>query len=150
LFDRGTIVGTETNYPHLYRLHSDQLVYRKLTAWEGPITIVTPEFEGCHVSSEFPTFDVDKAKVASGFLRFVTTQPWFHDEMKQRAAGTAERRNRLKPADLLEIEISVPGSHVQEAIAAIMSQVDRLRSESEAAGSTATVMAARLFEQEAA
>ena len=150
LFDRGTIVGADTNYPHLFRLGPDQLVYRKLTAWEGPITVVTPEFVGCHISSEFPTFDIDKAKVAPGFMRFVATRPWFHDEMKQRATGTAERRNRLKPADLLEIEISVPRPHIQDAVAAIMSQIDLLRAESVLADSTAAGMAESMLEREAA
>jgi type I restriction enzyme, S subunit len=43
LFPRETIGGSATNYPALYRLHTDQLVMRKLTAWEGPITTVGEE-----------------------------------------------------------------------------------------------------------
>ena len=63
LFWRATIRGRETNYPALHRLHAGHLVMRKLTAWEGPITTVPPEFDGGHVSSEFPTFTLDKTRL---------------------------------------------------------------------------------------
>ena len=49
LLNRGTIRGSETNYAELHRLRADQLVMRKLTAWEGPITVVPEEFDGFFV-----------------------------------------------------------------------------------------------------
>jgi hypothetical protein len=65
--------------------------------------------------------------------------------MKQRATGTAERRNRLKPADLLEIEIGVPSRHAQVAVGSLMSQIDLVRTEGGAAQSVATALAAKLL-----
>ncbi len=37
LIDRGRVTGADISYVTLTRVRSDQLVYRKLTAWEGPI-----------------------------------------------------------------------------------------------------------------
>jgi type I restriction enzyme S subunit len=108
LFWRDTIRGRETNYPALHRLREGQLVMRKLTAWEGPITTVPPDFDGGFVSSEFPTFTLDPARLLPEYMRLVCQRPDFHTEMKQRSTGTAERRNRLKPADLLQIAIDLP------------------------------------------
>jgi type I restriction enzyme S subunit len=117
LFWRDSVRGSETAYTKLNRLHQNHLVYRKLTAWEGPITVVAPEFEGAFVSPEFPTFALDLSQVEPDYVRFVCTQPWFHQEMRSRSTGTAERRSRLKPEDLLEVEMPLPPRHLQADVA---------------------------------
>jgi type I restriction enzyme, S subunit len=124
LFWRETIRGRETNYPALHRLKTGQLVMRKLTAWEGPITTVPPEFEGGYVSSEFPTFTLDSTRLLPAYMRLVCQRPTFHAEMRLRSTGTAERRNRLKPADLLSIAIELPAIDEQERIVALIAAVD--------------------------
>lgn len=145
LFRRETIKGAQTTYPTLHRLRAGQLVYRKLTAWEGPITVVPPEFEGTFVSSEFPTFTLNKAQILPEYLRLVCQRPGFHEEMRLRSTGTAERRNRLKPADLLEIEIELPPVPEQARILLVVGALDEglaaYRREEEAA--CALLVAAR-------
>jgi type I restriction enzyme S subunit len=118
LFARPTIRGSETTYARLHRLRVNQLVYRKLTAWEGPIAIVPERFDGAFVSPEFPTFTLDESLLLPEFMRFICQQRWFHAEMRARSTGTAERRNRLKPADLIEIEIDLPPMEEQRTITA--------------------------------
>jgi type I restriction enzyme, S subunit len=126
VFWRETIDGADTKYPILYRLCAGQLVYRKLTAWEGPITVVPVEFAGAFVSAEFPTFNVDEERVLADFLRLICQQPSFHDEMRARSTGTAERRNRLAPNELIEIEIELPPLDEQRAIVEICSASERV------------------------
>lgn len=116
LFWRETMLGTATKYEHLYRLRAGQLVYRKLTAWEGPITVVSPEFDGAFVSAEFPTFTLDQSRLLPRFMSLLCQQPSFHEEMRMRSTGTAERRSRLNPGDLLEIEIELPPIDEQKRI----------------------------------
>lgn len=125
LFWRETLSGSATNYDALYRLRDGQLVYRKLTAWEGPITVVTPEFDGAYVSSEFPTFTLDRSELLPEFMSLVCELPSFHDDMKALSSGTAERRNRLAPADLLKIEIDLPPITEQRRTIEAVSVVDR-------------------------
>ena len=126
LFWRETIRGCETNYPALHRLHAGRLVMRKLTAWEGPITTVAPEFDGGYVSSEFPTFMLDATRLFPEFMRLVCQRPWFHAEMRSRSTGTAERRNRLKPEDLLSIDINLPPLDEQRAIVTVAAAAEKL------------------------
>jgi len=113
LFWRETISGADTTYASLQRLRTGQLVYRKLTAWEGPITVVPPEFDGGYVSSEFPTFTLDEDAVLPEFLALVCRRPSFWNEMRIRSRGTAERRGRLNPQDLLNVEIQLPDLDAQ-------------------------------------
>ncbi len=122
LFRRETISGAETNYAALHRLRAGQLVYRKLTAWEGPITTVPPEFDGTYVSTEFPTFTLDTDEVLPAFMSLVSQRPRFWAEMKALSTGTAERRNRLKPADLLDIVIELPPLDEQRRIVDAMAR----------------------------
>ncbi len=124
LFGRETIAGSQTNYPSLHRLKSGQLVYRKLTAWEGPITVVLPEFEGMFVSSEFPTFRLDRSHVEPDFMRLVCQRPAFWREMRLRSTGTAERRNRLKPDELLQVQVELPPLDEQRRIVRALQSVD--------------------------
>lgn len=124
LFWREVLSGSETKYDTLYRLREGQLVYRKLTAWEGPITVVTPEFDGAYVSSEFPTFTLDHSELLPEYLRLVCELPSLHDDMKALSSGTAERRNRLAPSDLLKIEIDLPPIAEQRRIVAALDTVD--------------------------
>jgi type I restriction enzyme S subunit len=116
LFWRDTILGSKTTYPTLHQLRAGQLVMRKLTAWEGPITTVQAEFDGGYVSSEFPTFRLDESRLLPEYMRLICQRPRFHAEMRLRSTGTPERRNRLKPEDLLSIEIDLPPIEEQHLI----------------------------------
>lgn len=145
LFWRDTIRGRETNYPELLRLREGQLVMRKLTAWEGPITTVPPEFDGGYVSSEFPTFRLDKTRLLPGYMRLICQRPSLHAEMRMRSTGTAERRNRLKPGDLLSIEVDLPPLAEQRAIAEVVDATGALEAAygHEAKAAAAALSAAR-------
>ena len=145
LFRRETISGANTNYPRLHRLCSGQLVYRKLTAWEGPITVVPEDFEGAFVSPEFPTFTLDEARLHPEFMRFVCKQGWFHLEMRAGSTGTAERRNRLKPEDLLAIEMPLPSLDDQRSVAAASTTALALRHEAGRARLVATALRDEFF-----
>ena len=126
VFHRETIDGADTKYEHLHRIHMGQVVYRKLTAWEGPITIVPPEFDGAFLSPEFPTFTIDQSRLLPRFVRLICQHPAFHYEMRLMSTGTAERRSRLNPSDLLEIEIDLPSLREQEAIADAVGRLEQL------------------------
>jgi type I restriction enzyme S subunit len=108
LVDKGRLRGSDTNYAVLHSLQTNQLVMRKLTAWEGPIAVVPPEFEHACVSTEFPTFALDVTRVLPEYMRYVCQSPWFWNEMKARCTGTALRRMRLNQKNLLAIPMWLP------------------------------------------
>lgn len=104
-------------------LHADQVVMRKLTAWEGPITVVPAEFDGFVVSSEFPTFTLGP-ELLPAWMRHVCGSPRLWVEMKNRVSGTVQRRKRLNPEQLLQIQLPIPPREVQARIVEMLDSVD--------------------------
>jgi len=124
LFRRETIIGRATAYPTLHRLHAGQLVMRKLTAWEGPITTVPDAYDGAFVSTEFPTFTLNQSLLLPEYMRLICQRLDFHAEMKMRSTGTAERRKRLNPDGLLAINVMLPPVRIQLEIVAAIAAID--------------------------
>lgn len=135
LVAKGEIDGGDTEYAAMNVLRADQVVMRKLTAWEGPITVVTAEFDGFVASNEFPTFTLGPELVPD-WMRHVCRSPQLWAEMKNRVSGTVQRRKRLNPEQLLQIQFPIPPLEVQarivEVIDAVDAQIDALSEESAA------------------
>ncbi|SEH02377.1 type I restriction enzyme, S subunit [Nonomuraea solani] len=123
LVAKGEIDGGGTEYSAMNVLRVDQVVMRKLTAWEGPITVVPAEFDGFVVSNEFPTFTLGPELVPA-WMRHVCRSPRLWAEMKNRVSGTVQRRKRLNPEQLLQIELPIPPREVQARIVEILDAVD--------------------------
>ncbi len=123
LFARSTISGSETNYQKLHRLRAGQLVMRKLTAWEGTITTVPPEFDGYFVSPEFPTYTLSP-ELDPGFMRLICQRRDFWEGLRDASTGTVQRRKRVNPRRLLEIEIDLPPFNEQRRIVDLIAAID--------------------------
>jgi len=136
LIDKGLMRGSATTYTSLYRLRPGQLIMRKLTAWEGPITVVPDEYDGFVASSEFPTFNIDDDRLLPEFMRHVCRWPGLWHEMKQRLTGSVQRRKRLNPEQLLSILLSLPSVEAQGRAAGLLESLEehteRLRAEADA------------------
>lgn len=122
---RGPLKGADTNYRFLHVLGADQLVMRKLTAWEGPITVVPPAFVGSVVSPEFPTFTLDTSRILPGFMRLVCQRPELWSQMRDRSTGTVQRRKRVSPSQLLQVMILLPSLAEQRRITDLVEATDR-------------------------
>jgi len=118
VFENGIADSKSTKYKLLHRLTFNQLVLRKITAWESPIAIVTPEFDGYFVSPEFPTFTLDTSQLLPSFMRVLYKTKQFTREMQARCTGTLVRRMRLNPNELLKIPVSIPPLDEQKEIVA--------------------------------
>ncbi|AQU67443.1 hypothetical protein BBN63_15515 [Streptomyces niveus] len=131
-------------------LHADQVVMRKLTAWEGPITVVPAEFDGFVVSNEFPTFTLGP-ELMPDWMRHVCRSPRLWAEMKNRVSGTVQRRKRLNPEQLLQIQLPIPPREVQGRIVEILDAVDdqiaALAAEADALDKTESGFRRDLFSQ---
>ncbi|MEU3197554.1 restriction endonuclease subunit S [Streptomyces sp. NPDC006996] len=132
LVDKGAFDGADTEYTAMNVLRENQVVMRKLTAWEGPITVVPAEFEGFVASNEFPTFTLS-ADVAPAWMKHVCRTPRLWAEMQSRVVGTVQRRKRLNPDQLLSLMLPIPSRPEQEqaadALDAIEGQVAAIRAE---------------------
>ncbi|MER5222887.1 restriction endonuclease subunit S [Streptomyces flaveus] len=123
LVAKGEFDGGDTEYAAMNVLHVDQVVMRKLTAWEGPITVVPAEFDGFVVSNEFPTFTLGP-ELMPDWMRHVCRSPRLWAEMKNRVSGTVQRRKRLNPEQLLQIQLPIPPREVQARIVEMLDAVD--------------------------
>jgi type I restriction enzyme, S subunit len=123
LVAKGEIDGGDIEYAAMNVLRTDQVVMRKLTAWEGPITVVTAEFDGFVASNEFPTFTLGPELVPD-WMRHVCRSPRLWAEMKNRVSGTVQRRKRLNPEQLLQIQFPIPPLEVQARIVRVLDAVD--------------------------
>ncbi|WP_211293687.1 restriction endonuclease subunit S [Lentzea kentuckyensis] len=124
LIAKGEFAGGDTEYATMNVLRADQVVMRKLTAWEGPITVVPVEFDGFVVSNEFPTFTLGPELVPD-WMRHVCRSPRLWAEMKNRVSGTVQRRKRLNPEQLLQIQFPIPPREIQAGIVEILDAVDK-------------------------
>jgi type I restriction enzyme S subunit len=118
LFARDPILGSQTSYAALNRLHLGRLVVSRVKAWEGAIGVVPPELDGYFVSKEFPSFVADAERVNVRWLKY-----FFDSEHGRRALasctkGIGARRERVKEAVFLKIGVLLPPISEQQAIVA--------------------------------
>lgn len=137
LFERPTILGTETKYTRLTRLHEGTLIFSKLKAFEGAIAMVDARADGAFASAEFPTFRPSQ-DADSQYLAHVCRWPDFWALIADHSKGVGARRERLHPRDLLDTKIPLPDIEEQRRIAAHLDrtqlaaeQIKRLRTSSE-------------------
>ncbi|MFI9155748.1 restriction endonuclease subunit S [Streptomyces sp. NPDC053367] len=123
IVNKGEFDGGDTEYAAMNVLRVDQVVMRKLTAWEGPITVVPAEFDGFVVSNEFPTFTLGP-ELMPEWMRHVCRSPRLWAEMKNRVSGTVQRRKRLNPEQLLQIQLPIPPREAQARIVEVLDAVD--------------------------
>lgn len=112
-FGRGVFVGntkagTEFAYPKLTRLRTNDFVYPKLMAWEGAFGIVPPACDGLVVSTEFPVFEVNRARVLPEVLDVHFRNPALWASIGGASTGTNVRRRRLNPQDFLDLVLPLP------------------------------------------
>lgn len=117
LIDRGLIQGAETSYARMTRLAAGDVAVSKLNGWEGAVAVVGDEFDGFHVSSEYPTFVPDRARLLPGFFAGIARAPSFWDDLNVSARGSMVRRRRINPAEFLSTRVWLPPLEVQAATA---------------------------------
>lgn len=122
VFGKAPIDGAATSAKTLYRIRSRQFIYSRLFAFEGAYALVPDEFDGCYVSNEFPTFDVDPGLASSKFIMalFMTEADWH--EMRASTKGVGDRRLRIQPERLLARRIWIPPSQEIRRIDSLFDQ----------------------------
>lgn len=122
LFGKVPIAGAATSAKTLYRIRSGQFIYSRLFAFEGAYALVSDNFDGCYVSNEFPTFDVNRDLASSKFLMalFMTEADW--QEMRKSTKGVGDRRLRIQPEHILARQIWIPPSREVRRIDSMFDQ----------------------------
>ncbi|WP_167256287.1 MULTISPECIES: hypothetical protein [unclassified Microbacterium] len=112
-------------FDKLMELHADDLVYRTITAFEAPSTVVTSEFEGAFVTPQtFPVYSLDRSTLLPGYMALLTTSPTFHEDMSSRCVGTVLRRKTLSKGAFESIPIALPPLVEQRRVVDLIAAVD--------------------------
>lgn len=117
LINRGLIQGAETSYATMTRLATGDVVVSKLNGWEGAVAVVGDEFDGFHVSSEYPTFVPDRDRLLPEFFAGIARAPSFWDDLNASARGSMVRRRRINPSEFLSTRVWLPPVDVQATTA---------------------------------
>jgi type I restriction enzyme S subunit len=92
------------------------VVYSKVKAFEGAVTVVPPSGSGRFVSPEFPVFSVADS-VDSHYLRHLLASEEFLNQLRGSSNGIGARRERVHPTAFLEIKVPLPDLPVQRRLA---------------------------------
>ena len=125
LIDRGVISGADTAYNSLTVLHEGDIVLSKLNGWEGAVAVVGQMFDGHCVSSEYPTFTVDREQLLPAFFSGIARSPSFWDALDSNARGSMVRRRRISAAEFLKAQIWLPPIETQRDVAGQLQTIDR-------------------------
>lgn len=116
IFAGPVVTAESTKYRSLRRLHAGQVMYSKLKAFEGAISVVPEQYDGFFTSHEFPTFEVQERVVEVEYLRNVFLVKRFTELLAGSSKGLGARRERLSPEKFLSLSVPVPPTDVQRRI----------------------------------
>ena len=68
VFHRETVRGDAMSASQVTPLVAGALIYNRLFAWKASFAVVPPELADCYVSSEFPQFIPDSARILPEYL----------------------------------------------------------------------------------
>ncbi|MFC4144806.1 hypothetical protein ACFO0M_00910 [Micromonospora mangrovi] len=123
LLYRDPVAGSSTSYKQLNRIRPGVLVYSRLKAFEGAITVTPNDLPESFASQEFPTFTF-ASEADPHFFRILTTTQGMWDALQRASKGMGGRRERVKPADFLNIVMDIPPLPVQERIVEVIGVID--------------------------
>jgi hypothetical protein len=123
LLYRDPVAGSSTAYKKLNQIGPGVLVYSRLKAFEGAITVTPDDLPESFASQEFPTFAF-ASDADPDLFRILTTTQSMWDALQDASQGMGGRRERVKPADFLNIVMDIPPLPVQERIVEIVRAVD--------------------------
>lgn len=123
LLYREAITGSETSYKALNRISPNQVVYSRLKAFEGAITVAPDGLHEVYASQEFPTFTCGQSLLPA-YFGLLTTTGRLWDTLQNLSTGMGGRRERVKTGDFLTIRIEVPSLPEQRRIVDVMAAVD--------------------------
>lgn len=127
LFAKPPIEGANTSAKTLYRVSKGQFIYSRLFAFEGAYGFVPDAYDGFYVSNEFPSFDVDPARMDARWLASYlrTRERW--TELATASTGLGVRRQRVPVEALLSYEVWLPPIDQQRDMVRAIGRLSEVR-----------------------
>ncbi len=118
LFAKPPISGMQTSASTLYRVRAGNFIYSRLFAFEGSYGLVDDVFDGHFTSNEYPSFSLDRSRLAPGFLKVYFQFPLVWQDIAVGSKGVGSRRIRVQPDKVLAHRIPLPPLAEQQALVA--------------------------------
>jgi len=118
LLARSPILGMQTTYKVLHRLHKDDFVLSQLKGWEGALSRIPDTFDGWFLSPQFPTFRTVSDRLDIHYLDWYCKRAKVWEELKRKSQGMGARRDSISPAQFLSLTIPLPPLSEQRRIVA--------------------------------
>lgn len=100
-------------------IRAGDVIYNKLFAWKGTFGIVPQDLDGMYVSDKFPTYELNRARVDEGYLRWFFRHPDVWEQARVMSTGSAAlSKLTLNPPKFLDLEIPLPPLDEQSRIVA--------------------------------
>lgn len=123
LLYREPIAGDATAYGTLNKIEPSVLIYSRLKAFEGALTVTPSDLPESYASQEFPTFSLTLDADPQFFRILATSKPMW-DALQSASKGMGGRRERVKPSDFLRLTLPVPPLGIQQQIAELIGTID--------------------------
>lgn len=125
LFAKPDIDGSTTSATSLNRIRAGQFIYSRLFAFEGAYTYVPDDFDGYHVSNEFPAFDVDPERLNARWLANYLLTPDRWTELRGASKGLGVRPQRVPVEAVMDYEVWLPPVALQRSMVTTLDRLDR-------------------------
>ena len=132
LFAKAAISGTDTTYRAFHQLYEGAIVLSQVKGWEGAIARCPAELAGWFVSPEYRTFRCKPGQASSGYLGEIVRTEWFWQKLQDATRGVGARRERTRPEQFLNIEMTMPPLDDQLHIAEVLGRMRPLKEKHDA------------------
>lgn len=123
LIHRDAVTSESTSYREMNVVGPNRVIYSKLKAFEGAITVTPADLEESYASGEFPTF-ITTPRVQPDYMRLLTQREKLWGSLAAGSKGMGGRRERLNPRDFLTISAPFPPVWEQRRIVDLIAAVD--------------------------
>lgn len=124
-YERETIDGGQTSYLSFCLLEKGDFIFNKIWVRNGALAIVKEDTIGCYAPNEFPIYKC-KENILPKWLEFTVTSVIFWEKCANLSQGTSGK-NRIKPEQLLGIEVWIPPLVEQQRIIDILDKISAMK-----------------------
>lgn len=150
-FGRGTfhkpaVLGIETT-KRLFEIHTGDLLFSNVFAWEGAIAVAQPEDHGRLGSHRFISCVCDSGRVLAEYLQFYFLTPGGLEKIGKASPGGAGRNRTLGIEKLAEIKVPIVSLAAQLEFKKLLCLQARIRIKAAQAAQSSTALIPSLLDR---
>ncbi|MDP1859520.1 MAG: hypothetical protein Q8K82_12670 [Gemmatimonadaceae bacterium] len=128
LFPKAATLGSSTTYKRFNTLYEGAIVLSQVKGWEGALALCPSELAGWFVSPEYRTFRCRDSEVVPEYIGRMIRTAWFWNKLQAATRGVGARRERTRPEQFLDIELTMPTVRDQQRALAVIERLQKVDS----------------------